>query len=135
MTVFFPIRAPVTIDDFQSDGYKTNSSESNISGSSSVDNEFVSSFQTILGDRDEESLVLAKEEKESSVTDEFVSVIELDNVNSNGARLIAQLSMDNDEFYEVAGDEGVMSGVEDGRLSDVVNVPSFGVQEREDTML
>ncbi|KAG6764934.1 hypothetical protein POTOM_032423 [Populus tomentosa] len=34
--------------------------------------------------------------------------------------------MDDDELYEVAGDEGVMSGVEDGRLSDVVKVPSFG---------
>jgi hypothetical protein len=165
-TGFFPIRAPVTVDGFQSDGYKTDSSESNISGSSCVDNEFASGeedFDTaserpflgdpdeenseeggfggryrvswpFAGDPDEESLVLAEEE-ESSVTDEFGSVVELDNANSNGVRPIAQLSMDDDELYEVAGDEGMMNGVEDGRLSDVVKVPSFGVQEREDTVL
>ena len=165
-TGFFPIRAPVTVDGFQSDGYKTDSSESNISGSSCVDSEFASGeedFDTaserpflgdpdeenseeggfggryrvswpFAGDPDEESLVLAEEE-ESSVTDEFGTVVELDNANSNGVRPIAQLSLDDDELYEVAGDEGMMNGVEDGRLSDVVKVPSFGVQEREDTVL
>ncbi|KAG6766594.1 hypothetical protein POTOM_030683 [Populus tomentosa] len=47
---FSPIRAPITVDDFQSDGYKTNSSESNISGSSSVDNEFT---EWLLMERDD----------------------------------------------------------------------------------
>ncbi|KAF9673294.1 hypothetical protein SADUNF_Sadunf10G0009200 [Salix dunnii] len=62
-----PIRAPITVDDFQSDGYKTDTSDSNISSrsgtSNNTDNGFVSgeeefdtaSERPFLGDPDEEN--------------------------------------------------------------------------------
>ncbi|CAK7333195.1 unnamed protein product [Dovyalis caffra] len=171
-TGFLPIRAPITIDDSQSDGYKTDASDSNISSgsgtSSNFDNGFVSgeeefdtaserpflgdpdeensedggfggSYQVsrpFVADLDEESLVLEdKEEEESGVTDEFSPVVDLDSANSNEVRPIAQLSMDDDGFDEVTGDEGMISEVEDGRLSRGAKVPSLGAQERADAAL
>ncbi|KAB5537387.1 hypothetical protein DKX38_014920 [Salix brachista] len=167
-----PIRAPITVDDFLSDGYKTDTSDSNVSSrsgaSSNTDNGFVSgeeefdteSERPFLGDPDEENSeegvfggiyrvsrpfvadpdeeILAleeeeeEEEEESGLTDEFSPVVELDSAKSNGVRPIAQLSMDDDEFDKVTGDEGMMSEVEDGRFSGVVKVPSFGAQESVD---
>ncbi|KAJ6771000.1 TRANSLOCASE OF CHLOROPLAST 159 CHLOROPLASTIC-LIKE [Salix koriyanagi] len=73
-----------------------------------------------------------EEEVEEGVTDEFSPVVELDSAKSNGVRPIAQLSMDDDEYDKVTGDEGMMSEVEDGRFSGVVKVPSFGAQESVD---
>ena len=166
-TGFLPIRAPITVDDFQSDGYKTDTSDSDIGSSRSgtgshIDNGFVSgeeefdsaSERPFLGDPDEEdseegdfdgmyrvsrpfvadpdeeiSVLEEVEEEESGVTDEFIPVVGLDSANSNGVRPIAQLSMDDDEFDKVTGDEGMVSEVEDGSFSGVVKVPSFGAQE------
>jgi Toc86/159 family protein import component len=166
-TGFLPIRAPITVDDFQSDGYKTDTSDSDIGSSrsgtgSNIDNGFVSgeeefdsaSERPFLGDPDEEnseegdfggmyrvsrpfvadpdeeiSVLEEVEEEESGVNDEFIPVVGLDSANSNGIRPIAQLSMDDDEFDKVTGDEGMVSEVDDGSFSGVVNVPSFGAQE------
>ncbi|KAJ6313629.1 hypothetical protein OIU77_015005 [Salix suchowensis] len=159
-----PIRAPITVDDFLSDGYKTDTSDSNVSSrsgaSSNTDNGFVSGeeefdtaperpvFRPFVADPDEEILALEEvveeeeeeeeveeeeeEEVEEGVTDEFSPVVELDSAKSNGVRPIAQLSMDDDEYDKVTGDEGMMSEVEDGRFSGVVKVPSFGAQESVD---
>ncbi|XP_011005094.1 PREDICTED: translocase of chloroplast 159, chloroplastic-like [Populus euphratica] len=164
---FLPIRAPITVDDFQSDGYKTDTSDSDIGSSrsgtgSNIDNGFVSgeeefdsaSERPFLGDPDEEnseegdfggmyrvsrpfvadpdeenSVLEEVEEEESGVTDEFIPVVGLGSANSNGVRPIAQLSMDDDEFDKVTGDEGMVSEVDYGSFSGVVKVPSFGAQE------
>ncbi|KAJ6719827.1 GTPASE IMAP FAMILY MEMBER-RELATED [Salix purpurea] len=147
-----PIRAPITVDDFLSDGYKTDTSDSNVSSrsgaSSNTDNGFVSGeeeFDTaperpFLGDPDEENseegvfggiyrvsrpfvadpdeeiLALEEVEEEGEEVEEEEEERRRVVAKSNGVRPIAQLSMDDDEFDKVTGDEGMMSEVERWKL-------------------
>ncbi|KAJ8766231.1 hypothetical protein K2173_022290 [Erythroxylum novogranatense] len=67
------------------------------------------------------------EEEESDDIDENNYAMEL---NSQQVRPFAQLSMDDDEFDELVGDESMESDSDDGKSSGLVQLPSFGVLER-----
>ncbi|KAJ6355841.1 hypothetical protein OIU78_004051 [Salix suchowensis] len=127
---------------FLGDPDEENSEEGVFGGNYRVSRPFVAdpdeeilALEEVVEEEEEEEEEVEEEEEEEveeGVTDEFSPVVELDSAKSNGVRPIAQLSMDDDEYDKVTGDEGMMSEVEDGRFSGVVKVPSFGAQESVD---
>ncbi|GAV74907.1 AIG1 domain-containing protein/DUF3406 domain-containing protein, partial [Cephalotus follicularis] len=71
-----------------------------------------------------------EDEVESSNVDEDGPVVEIARVMP-----IARLSLDDDEFDRMVGDEGMVSEVEDGYFSGVVKVPSIDVLEGSESEL